>query len=589
MSFYLIAFIGGLLTILAPCILAVLPILLGTTLGNQNKLRPIMIVLGLIVSFTFFGVAFSYLTDLFGISSNTFRNIALVLLVLFGVGLIFPTTFEKIYYAIQNVFAKLHPNKASTPSTSDQKKNSLLSAFLIGTSLGLVWAPCAGPILASILILAKTQQDLIQVALLMLSYSLGAGIPMLLIAYGGNWVIKRLKFFKQQGQNIQKGAGVVLIIGVILIATGLDTKIQTALFSLFPKLGMIEEELAKNIPSESLLSPSNTNQSTNSEIPDLHPKGTKAPELSGLDNWINSEPLTLSQLKGKVVIIDFWTYSCINCQRTLPYLKTWYKTYQDQGLVIIGVHAPEFAFEEDLNNVKKAVTDAGITYPVVQDNKFTTWKIYKNRYWPAKYIIDAEGNLRYTHFGEGKYEETERVIQTLLKEHNQSLSFEKTTTAGVDETMKTMFEKIKTPETYLGFDRNQYQENPTTNQSEQTATFIKPETLTPNHFYLEGDWLVQSEYIEPVKNSSLTINYTANKVNLVLKPVNNQPGKIKLLLDNKPLTKEQLGTDANEAGEITINEARLYNLVSTKDRSETHNLTIIFKDQNSQAFAFTFG
>ena len=459
LSLLTIAFLGGILTIAAPCILAVLPIILGSTIGHQNKLRPLVIVLGLTVSFTAFGILFNYFTNLFGIDSNTLRSFALIILGIFSLALIFPTIFEKILFSLKSFFSKFKKNTSATAQNNPQKQQSLWSAFLIGASLGLVWAPCAGPILAIILTLAITRQHLSEVILLMLSYSLGAGIPMLLIAYGGNLIVNKLKILKSNGERIQQIAGIILLIGVIIIAFGWDTQISTKLAGVFPSLNNLEEKLVNNIrgTNQQTSSISETSENSLNNVASLlSPPTISAPEFTDNQGWINSQPLKISDLKGKVVIVDFWTYSCINCLRTLPYLNSWYQKYSSKGLVIIGVHSPEFAFEKDLKNVQHAIKENNIQYPVVQDNNLSTWSAYNNQYWPAKYIIDKNGFIRATHFGEGNYDETEKIIQYLLTEGDQNtvqgtpISTQQLTNSNVD------FSKIGSPETYLGFERAEY-------------------------------------------------------------------------------------------------------------------------------------
>lgn len=568
-NFFLIAFIGGFLTIAAPCILAVLPIILGSTVGQQNKLRPLVIVLGLTLSFTGFGVLFTYVTSLFGLSNNTLRTVALLFLGLFGLALIFPQVFEKIVASIQNFFRETFPAK-KTSANLKQPKKGLLNAFLIGVSLGLVWVPCAGPILGAILTLAITQSDVTKVILLMLAYSLGAGLPMLAIGYGGNFVISRLKFLKARGELIQKISGVVLLLGVLLIGAGLDTKIATSLAEIFPQFNQLEEKIL------------NTNTT---ELPAMAPTGTKAPEITGTQAWINSPPLTLAALKGKVVIVDFWTYSCINCLRTLPYLNTWHETYKDDGLVIIGVHTPEFAFEKELPNVQKAVKDLNIQYPVVQDNDYKTWQAYDNHYWPAKYIVDRQGNVRFVHFGEGEYAETEKVIQELLFENTQKPN----DVVVKDMTEDVDFTKIATPETYLGYERGELNGNTETIKVDQPQLFTEPTKIETNRFYFVGSWTVGKEFVTLNKaGGKLMMNYQANKINLVAESPA-QPVVAKVLLDGQPIPKEKMGKDVRPDGTMMIDKATLYNLVDTDTSYEKHTVTLEFQQSNARVYVFTFG
>lgn len=597
LSLLFIAFIGGFLTIAAPCILAVLPIILGSTIGHQSKFRPIAIVVGLTLSFTGFGILFTYVTNLFGISSETLRTVALLFLAIFGLALIFPGVFEKVIFELQQFAKKLLPTKDPAIKSSGEtlKEKGVMDGFLVGASLGLVWVPCAGPILGAILTLAVTQADLGKTVLLMLFYSLGAGIPMLTIAYGGNLVINKLKFLKQRGEQIKKLSGIVLLVGVAFIALGLDVKIQTALYSVFPQFTKFEEKLLQQTSGElgsqksaEQNSPAQTNVSSEAgNIPLLEPT-QKAPELTGNQGWVNSEPLKLSDLKGKVVIIDFWTYSCINCIRTLPYISTWHKTYKDEGLVIIGVHTPEFPFEKDLNNVKKAIKDYGIEYPVVQDNEFKTWLAYDNHYWPAKYIIDKNGFIRYTHFGEGQYEETEKVIRQLLAEGKASSTMpeEKSSSVQADN---VDFRKIETRETYIGYEREEAQGNKEAIIADKEQTFKEPAQIETDMFYLVGKWIVGPDSAKlSVKSGKIIINYKASQANLVMNG-NGKTMKAKVLLDGKLIAPGIRGADVAADGTVTIKDAKLYSLVDTKDQYERHTLTLEFSDSGVEAFAFTFG
>lgn len=595
-SLLFIAFIGGFLTIAAPCILAVLPIILGSTIGHQNKFRPVAIVLGLTISFTGFGILFTYVTNLFGISSESLRTLALIFLGIFGLALIFPSVFEKIIFNLQQFSKKLLPTKDPSLKPAAEKEKGVLDGFLVGASLGLVWVPCAGPILGAILTLAVTQADLAKTILLMLSYSLGAGIPMLIIAYGGNLVINKLKFLKQRGEQIKKLSGIVLLIGVAFIALGLDVKIQTALYSAFPQFTKFEEKLLQQTSGELGTQPpveqnettqSNTSTQETETIKLLEPT-QKAPELTGTQSWINSEPLKLSDLKGKVVIVDFWTYSCINCIRTLPYLNTWYSTYKDDGLVIIGVHTPEFAFEKDINNVKKAAKQYNISYPIVQDNDFKTWRAYNNNYWPAKYIVDKDGYLRYTHFGEGEYDQTEKVIRQLLAEGKAPSEMPEEKSASV-KADNVDFQKIETRETYVGYEREESQGNKEAIIADKEQTFKEPAQIENDLFYLVGKWIVGADNAKlNAKNGKIIINYKASQANLVMNG-GGKTIKAKVLLDGKLIAPGVRGADVAADGTVTIKDAKLYGLVDTKDQYERHTLTLEFLDTGVEAFAFTFG
>jgi len=309
------------------------------------------------------------------------------------------------------------------------------------------------------------------------------------------------------------------------------------------------------------------------ELPDLG----EAAEIIDIESWINSEPLTLENLKGKVVLIDFWTYSCINCIRTLPHLSGWYEKYKNNGFVLLSVHSPEFEFEKDRENVLAAVKKYGLNYPVALDNNFSTWKAYSNRYWPAHYLVDAKGNLRFTHFGEGRYKETESAIQKLLLEAGlltlDNITEAKTVDPSVD------FRQIETPETYLGYLRISNLGNAGENvKPDEPYAFPEPENIENNKFYLVGNWVIRPEFSELVADKGkIIIRYKASKVHMVLSSKNNEEITLNIKLDGKDL------------GEVLVREPDKYTLIDTGNDYDWHTLEIFIESPGLQAFAFTFG
>jgi thiol-disulfide isomerase/thioredoxin len=308
----------------------------------------------------------------------------------------------------------------------------------------------------------------------------------------------------------------------------------------------------------------------------LDPKGVKAPEIIPGGAWFNSDPLTLEQLKGKVVIIDFWTYSCINCQRTMPYLRDWHEKYKDKGLVVIGVHAPEFEFEKTEKNVLQAIEDFQLTYPIVQDNDFATWRAYKNRYWPAKYFIDRDGYIRYQHFGEGAYDESEKVIQELLMESGAT-----DVSSEIDN--PTYQINSKTPEIYLGYGRIEHFSSPENIKQNITDTYTKPSFLGNNEMAYEGNWNIMEEYANPQMGSKLHLNFDAKEVFLVMR-TKGTPAKLKVYLDD---SFQHFGED-NINGTVTVEKDTLYKLIKLPNPGK-HNLRLEFEDSNAEIYAFTFG
>jgi thiol-disulfide isomerase/thioredoxin len=303
------------------------------------------------------------------------------------------------------------------------------SGLVTGACLGLVWAPCAGPILAAVTTLAATRAVSSGAVLVVLAYAFGAGIPLLVIAYGGRALFKKAANATGNPERIRQSFGVVMLLTAALIAFNADTLVTAWVTNLVPTgwTNQLTAFEASPLVSQQLVKLSQISTSTQpvptptpgnklmpkaSDLPNLGP----APQFVGIDHWLNSTPLTLQDLRGKVVLVDFWTFDCINCIHTLPYVIAWYNKYKDEGFVVIGVHTPEFAFEHETSNVAQAIAQYQIKYPVAQDNEYATWQAYHNEYWPAEYFIDAQGNLRHTHFGEGSYDESEKIIQQLLAE-----------------------------------------------------------------------------------------------------------------------------------------------------------------------------
>jgi thiol-disulfide isomerase/thioredoxin len=455
---------------------------------------------------------------------------------------------------------------------------SYWSGVLVGLSLGLLWTPCVGPILASVISLAITGTVTLDAVFITLSYAVGTAIPMFFIMYGGQNIFQKVPWLLKNTANIQKAFGVVMILTSLALLTNLDRKFQTFVIQTFPQYGAgltkIEDTAAVQNQLEKASQTSSARPRAKSGV--LQPKGVRAPALVAGGSWFNTKPLLLDELKGKVVIIDFWTYSCINCQRTIPYLKTWWEKYKDNGLVIIGVHAPEFEFEKSEKNVQKAISDFGITYPVVQDNDFATWKAYDNNYWPAKYIIDAEGFIRYSHFGEGKYDETEKVIQELLEEAGAT-----DVSSEISNPAYTTY--ARTPETYLGFQRiRNFAANETIAQDKSQNYSLTGE-LQRNEVAFTGQWQVSSEYAKPEKNGKLLLNFESKEVFLVMRPTNGQ-SKVRVLVDGKP---QYFGDDVQD-GLVTVSADTLYKLVKLP-KAENHILELQFEDNSIELYAFTFG
>ncbi len=561
------SFISGLVTILAPCIWPLLPIVLSSSLGparnasqrdaggGQSKQRPLGITLGIMVSFTLFTLTISTLVRLFNLDVNLLRLLAVGVLALLGLSMVIPKLSTVLEIGISKLSGRFQGPQP--------KSNDFLGSFITGLSLGIVWSPCAGPILASIAALSSTGQIGGQVILVTLAYVTGVGIPLFLFALGGQKVITQTRFLSQYTSRIQQLFGVLMILTALAIYTNYDKVIQLKLTNLLPSYSQF---LTSFESSETISKQISEFSGQNLKLNLAQP----APEIVGINKWLNTDrPLTLNELKGKVVLIDFWTYTCINCIRTLPHVTSWYDKYKDQGFVVIGVHTPEFEFEKDSNNVLAAIKQYNIHYPVAQDNDFKTWRNFNNQYWPAEYLIDHKGIIRRTHFGEGEYTEMEEAIQTLLKEAGQDISSDLDKMP--DQTPKTRL----SPETYLGSKRMEYK-FPEGSLPNGTQTFTLTDNIPVNSFSFGGEWKINDESASPSKGSTLIYHFNADKVFIVLRP-GETPGEIKISLDGVVMRTLQVDTD------------RLYNLVDLKGRPGQHLLKLEFQTPGIQAFAFTFG
>jgi cytochrome c biogenesis protein CcdA/thiol-disulfide isomerase/thioredoxin len=575
LSFF--AFLAGIVTILSPCILPILPIVLSGAIGSNSKSRPLGIVTGFVLSFTFFTLFLSSIVRAFGISADSLRTLSIVIIAVFGISLLIP----QVQALLERLFARLS-NLVPTQNTNP----TFSGGVILGLSLGLLWTPCVGPILASVITLAATSTVTAQTVLITLSYSLGTAIPMFFVIFLGGKAFQNNPWLLKNTQNIQKVFGVLMIILSIALYFNFDRKFQTFILETFPKYGtgltsienkpkVIDELNALKAPGFSTGNNQKDAKYDYSKL--LLERPQPAPEIIPGGDWYNSNPLTIKSLKGKVVLIDFWTYTCINCIRTLPYLKDWNDKYKDKGLVIIGVHTPEFEFEKTSKNVSQAIKDFKIEYPVVQDNDYATWNAYSNRYWPAKYFVDKNGQVRAVHFGEGEYEESEQLIQALLQESGQDVSQTSINNSQYDI-------NAKTPESYLGYARIQNFASPENIKPDQPQVYSIPQNLPQDYFAYSGTWTLQKERAMPQKGANLKLHFNAQKVHLVMRST--QKARIKVYLDGKLIEADIAGEDVKDST-VTINEDRLYTLINLKSPGD-HTITLEFLDDGAELYAFTF-
>lgn len=571
----LFAFLAGAATILAPCIWPVLPLVLSVT-SSGGKRKPIGLTLGVMTSFVLFTLFVSYLERFLHIDANVFRLIAVILIAILGVALIIPSLaahFEVwVSRALQPVQGKLQ---------GQSKGQGFGPGYLAGFSVGLVWAPCAGPILATIATLAATQSLSAQVVLVTFSYALGLGVPLLLVSLSGSWIFARMRKFNKFTGRVQQVFGVVMIGVAVLMYTNYDKVIQLKILEAFPSYGNLVNGVENNATVTQQLNAlrgtkaAQASAGTGGELSDLGP----APEFTGITHWLNSPPLTLASLKGKVVLVDFWTYSCINCLRTLPNTKAWYKEYGPDHFVLIGVHAPEFAFEKETSNVQNALKEFAITYPVAQDNAFATWSAYHNGYWPAEYLIDANGHIRLADFGEGDYDKMDAAIRKLLAESGHPAQGTATLVQAQDD------DYDQTPESYLGLARLARFGSPERPVAGRRL-YTFPAGLGKDRIAYEGPWTLSQEAAKPDQGSALEIHFTADKVYLVIGP-GPHGGRISLYLDGKPIASAG-GADVKNS-QVRLDTHRLYNLVDLQGKPGSHRLRIVFHGAGTGVYAFTFG
>lgn len=586
-SLEFLAFLAGGLTVLSPCILPILPALLSASVTSRNPHRPFWIVLGLCLSFALFSTIFAIFKSFLGLSTEVLRASALVILTFFGFSLLVPRIWENIGSRISS-FAQKLPIVAGFSGESGP-----VGTIALGGALGLVWAPCAGPVLGIILTLATSQATFLSTFYLLGGYALGASIPMLLIGYGGQRLAQKVLRFRVLGAVAPKVLGVVTLGSVLVLYFNLDTLLYSHLPDMFFLSNKLEKKLVEKkqdfpfqksamADEHATLTAAPMTQRTPSSLPVL---GTM-PEFKEITAWLNSSPLARRDLRGKVVLVDFWTYSCINCIRTLPHVESWYQKYKDQGFVVIGVHTPEFGFEKKVSNISKALTNFNITYPVAVDSAYGTWNAYHNQFWPADYLVDSQGRIREIHFGEGHYRKTEEAIRSLLDEAG-SLKGNPGRPASPDS---MDYSAIQSPETYLGYSRAANFSSPEEVDPDANRQYTNPSYLPLNHWALEGIWHIKGEKIRPVTQSdAISFRFQAPKLNIVMKGIG-KGSSATILLDGVPLKPRDFGKDVAPDGSVIIRDAKLYNLVSLPSgESKSHLFQIRFAKPQVQVYTFTFG
>jgi cytochrome c biogenesis protein CcdA/thiol-disulfide isomerase/thioredoxin len=579
----LFGFIAGAGTALSPCVLPVLPIALsaGATGGRR---RPLGIVVGLAISFTFATVALVYLISALGLPDDLLRKLAIVVLLAFGITLMIPPLAARVEAWLSRLAGRV--------GVADVGGEGFWSGTAVGASLGLVYAPCAGPILAGVITVSASQSFTAGRLAVALSYGIGSAVVLYFLMLGGRRVVAPLA---RRGAGLQVAMGAVMVVVALAMLQNYDVRFQNSIASDLPSflvnptksledtasarsaLSEVRGESAHGIGAKAIEAPA---PRVEAGKPSSLPVLGKAPEFVDNQRWFNTpgdRPLTLRGLRGRVVLVDFWTYSCINCLRTLPYLKAWDQRYRKDGLTIVGVHSPEFPFEKEASNVQEAIERNGIRYPVAQDNDLATWNAYGNQYWPAEYFIDARGRVRYVHFGEGSYGEKEKVIRQLLVEAGDRVGRRMSGAHGLAPSAG-----VSTPETYLGAARAERFVNPML--SPGLHDFGSPPSPPLNETAYRGRWRISLESATAA-GGSFELHFGARRVYMVL----GSPGRVRhmrVLLDGHPIPASLAGADVHD-GSVAVSAQRLYELVDLP-RVEGHLLTLE-PEPGIVGYSFTFG
>jgi cytochrome c biogenesis protein CcdA/thiol-disulfide isomerase/thioredoxin len=581
------AVLAGAGTALSPCVLPVLPALLASG-GVGGRRRPLGVVIGLTVTFTVTIVGIADVVDGVGLGSDPLRDVAVAVLLASGLALIVPGLADRLE-------ARMSRIAAFGAGGASNRGDGFRSGLVVGAALGFVYTPCAGPILAAVISVSAASGRTVAVAI---AYSLGSAAVLLALTLGGRKLFDRIRA-AGRGVALQRTLGVVMLVTALAIVVGVDVR--------------FDQYVAEHIPNVNLTAGLEKSKAVESRLPEIRGHGAKfatgtktptaprnasdavlladahglkdlgpAPEFTNTEDWFNTpgnRPLRLADLHGKVVLVDFWTYTCINCIRTLPYLKAWDAAYRKDGLTIVGVETPEFAFEKEASNVRDAIDQFSLRYPVVQDNEMGTWNAYGNAYWPADYLIDAKGHVRYAAAGEGDYSQTETAIRALLAEAGAPVSGKSHPTDVIAPS------EVATPETYLGTARAQgWRVAPKGGVHDYGAGV--PAQLGLNEFAYSGTWNIAEQPATAMSGAGIDMQFEAKNVYLVLSSAGESPRQVQVLLDGKPISARDSGADVHH-GAVTVTGQRLYSLVSLPGDQE-HRLSLRFAPGVS-GYAFTFG
>ncbi len=583
MAFLIVSFIAGVLTVFAPCILPLLPVVLGSSTSGRSRWTPYIVVGSLASSIILFTYILKVSTAFITVPPEVWSYLSGGIITFFGLTLVFPTIWEHI-----PGLAMLSANSNTLMGTGFQKK-SFWGDVLIGASLGPIFSTCSPTyfvILASVLPVSFALGTLY-----LLAYTLGLSLMLLLIGVIGEGLVRRMSSLADSRGVVKRVVGVLFLIIGMSIVFGYEKKLETAILnSGYFDITKVEQRLLQRTedtpPAREDQSPADaTQKGSGTQKPIAKKQGVPYVEIVKPAGFVNTDGITIGSLVGKkVILVDFLTYSCINCQRTFPYVNAWYEKYKSQGLEIIGIHTPEFAFEKNIDNVREAMKRFGIKNPVVLDNDYATWNAFENRYWPRKYLIDIYGNIVYDHIGEGGYEETEMKIKELLAERATVLDERMPEGKGlVSEALPRATIQTASPETYFGSARNKYLANGTAGVSGE-QTFVLPKTYTQNALYLEGTWNILPEYAQSASDGRIVYRYTAKEVYIVADA--DMPADVALVQDGQPVS-TSAGEDVTH-GIVRIGESRLYKLIRNSEAGE-HVLELRIKNKGVRFYAFTFG
>ena len=586
MILFILSFLAGLLTVLAPCTISLLPVIVGGSVGNKQSIKKAVVVTASLgVSVVLFTLILKVSTAFIHIPQEFWQMFSGVIIFVIGVTMIFPSLYENLPW-----INKLNQNSNKILAVGYNRQN-FVGDVIIGASLGPVFSSCSP---TYFLILATVLPRSFGTGVVyLIAYAVGLSGMLLLVCFAGQKLTQKLGVASGPKSSIKRGVGILFLIIGICIFLGYDKKIESSITNagyfdvtkIEQKLILSELSTKENSNTKDIMS----NATSTARIALKNLEYQKAPEIADPSGFINTDgqPIKISDYVGKkVVLIDFWTYSCINCQRTLPYVKAWYDKYSPQGLEIISIHTPEFGFEKVQSNVQKAVDGFGVKYPVVLDNNYGTFDAFDSHYWPNKYLIDIDGFVTYNHAGEGDYDVMEEQIQKALAERNTVLGQNMKVSNDIvaPDGVVSVGRGLGSPETYFGSNRNKYLSNGVQGMT-GIQTLTVPNTINSNSLYLGGAWNFNPEFAEANTGGTITYKYKAKNVYFV---ASSQSGtKVRITIDGKPLG-SVAGKDVSSDGTLTIKDERLYNIISGGDYGE-HVMTIETLSPGLDAYTFTFG